>query len=429
MSKTPAKRPSEDDPWEELAEGLFGIEYGKEHASREDEPAFAPPEEPEPEPAFEEPEAGFEEPDSVEEPEPEPVVSEPEDDEPPAIAAKLTEPAAGETEKDPFWDALADWDVDDPHSVSKSPPPTPVVPETPGERPSYDRGSSGRGGRRDERGPRREGGRREGSRGGSRSEGRRDEGRGGRKPEGDRGAPRREEPSRSAPRSERKPPEPVGETEGFGAGLIEEDPFARSVAPEPADDFDDDFEPIETEAAEKSPAQEAEDESEGSRRPRRRRRRRGRRGEGEAEAPASSKPAPVEADFDEDEEEGEGDDEEPLARTASEEPVEEGRPPRGRGRYGRRRRGERPDESEFVFDFIEDDEPAAAAAVADEDELDDEDSVEAMDYANVPSWEEAISYILNPSLVQVEGGSPPAQQKRGSGDAPKQTRHYGRRKS
>jgi hypothetical protein len=47
MSKAPKKNPAEDDPWEELAEGLFGIEYGKEHASREDEASLAPPEEPE----------------------------------------------------------------------------------------------------------------------------------------------------------------------------------------------------------------------------------------------------------------------------------------------------------------------------------------------------------------------------------------------
>jgi ribonuclease E len=343
----------------------------------------------------------------------------------------LTEPTAVDSEKDPFWDALADWDVDDPSSTSKSPPPTPVVPETPGERPSYERSHGGRGGRREDRGPRREGGRREGSRGGSRSEGRRDEGRG-RRPEGGRGESRREEPSRSAPRSERKPPEPIEETEGFGAGLVEDEPFARSVAPEPVDDFDDDSAPIEGEAVEKAPERESEDESgEGPRRRRRRRGRRGRRGEGAAEAPPTSQPAPVEADFDEDDED-EGDEDEPLARTSPDEPAEEegqGRPPRGRGRYGRRRRGDRPDESEFVFDFIEDDEAPAAAAVAEEDDdMDDEDSVEAMNYANVPSWEEAISYILNPSLVQLEGGSPPPQQKRGPGDSPKQTRHYGRRK-
>ena len=50
MSKTPSKSsPSDDDPWESLAEGLFGIEYGKEHASRDDaEEALAPADEPEP---------------------------------------------------------------------------------------------------------------------------------------------------------------------------------------------------------------------------------------------------------------------------------------------------------------------------------------------------------------------------------------------
>jgi hypothetical protein len=53
-----------------------------------------------------------------------------------------------------------------------------------------------------------------------------------------------------------------------------------------------------------------------------------------------------------------------------------------------------------------------------------------IDYADVPTWEEAISYLLHPNQVQVESGSPAGGSQRGGqggGQQPRQTRHYGGR--
>src|SRR5260370_35598355 len=38
-SKSPSSSGNQDDPWEQLAEDLFGLEYGKEHAAHDEGPA------------------------------------------------------------------------------------------------------------------------------------------------------------------------------------------------------------------------------------------------------------------------------------------------------------------------------------------------------------------------------------------------------
>jgi hypothetical protein len=56
---------------------------------------------------------------------------------------------------------------------------------------------------------------------------------------------------------------------------------------------------------------------------------------------------------------------------------------------------------------------------------------QAVSYEDVPTWEEAISYLLHPSQVQVEqgagSGSPPPRQS-SQVDQPRQTRHMGGQK-
>src|SRR5690242_11266490 len=42
-STNPQSASNQDDPWEQLAEDLFGLEYGKEHGSREPSSAAAEP--------------------------------------------------------------------------------------------------------------------------------------------------------------------------------------------------------------------------------------------------------------------------------------------------------------------------------------------------------------------------------------------------
>jgi len=66
---------------------------------------------------------------------------------------------------------------------------------------------------------------------------------------------------------------------------------------------------------------------------------------------------------------------------------------------------------------------------------DDESSEPLINYDNVPSWEEAISYLLHPSTVQVESGpdgaanNPPPRGPSAAPEQPRQTRHYGQRKN
>jgi hypothetical protein len=68
---------------------------------------------------------------------------------------------------------------------------------------------------------------------------------------------------------------------------------------------------------------------------------------------------------------------------------------------------------------------------ASEDETDDESGEHIINYENVPTWEEAISYLLHPSQVQVDSGTGSGASPRGSAsaDQPRQTRHIGHRKN
>jgi hypothetical protein len=67
---------------------------------------------------------------------------------------------------------------------------------------------------------------------------------------------------------------------------------------------------------------------------------------------------------------------------------------------------------------------------------DEDESAETLiNYDNVPSWEEAISYLLHPNQVQVESGAentpsnPPPPRAQANSEQPRQTRHYGNRKN
>jgi hypothetical protein len=65
-----------------------------------------------------------------------------------------------------------------------------------------------------------------------------------------------------------------------------------------------------------------------------------------------------------------------------------------------------------------------------DDESDDESGEHTINYENVPTWEEAISYLLHPNQVQVESGAGGGAGPRGGSgaDQPRQTRHIGHRK-
>ena len=67
------------------------------------------------------------------------------------------------------------------------------------------------------------------------------------------------------------------------------------------------------------------------------------------------------------------------------------------------------------------------------DDGDDESGEEqTVSYENIPTWEEAISYLLHPNQVQVEPGTSSGGPKPPRGappaDQPRQTRHVGHRK-
>jgi hypothetical protein len=105
------------------------------------------------------------------------------------------------------------------------------------------------------------------------------------------------------------------------------------------------------------------------------------------------------------------------------------------------------DRNEGVFDEEDDDESEEmilAGGGSGESDLDsdsddggdggDDESGEeqTVSYENMPTWEEAISYLLHPNQVQVEPGASGGGTKppRGapSSDQPRQTRHVGHRK-
>src|SRR5262245_47968411 len=103
-STKPSAASGSDDPWEKLAEDLFGLEFGKEHAAVE-----TPAPEPAPVPAADEPPF---------EPEPRADVTSGPIEEPP-VAEEKGEPApqyadlpvrpATHSAQDSYWDALANF--------------------------------------------------------------------------------------------------------------------------------------------------------------------------------------------------------------------------------------------------------------------------------------------------------------------------------
>lgn len=238
----------------------------------------------------------------------------------------------------------------------------------------------------------------------------------------------------------------------FGGGLAEDFSPVRPVSESrhPADDLDDtngddlfgdDLSPLADDASDlESPLEQGAASDD---RPRRRRRRRG-RGRGRGGRPGD---AVVSGSGDE-AEDGFGPDDSPVADDSddfaaderdidprgaddaeeADDPWSEDRPaaraPAGGRRGGRGGRGGRDDRggnrgprterpsrpADFGPDDDLVDEPSETAAVANDDD-DDEDFEPAVNYSNVPTWEEAISYLLNPQLVQVDA--------RESGSAPK----------
>jgi hypothetical protein len=185
------------------------------------------------------------------------------------------------------------------------------------------------------------------------------------------------------------------------------------------------------------------DEGDFSRKRRRRRRKRGRSGDREqASSPAPVTPDVPGADWDDaaGPEEDFEDEPDTPASAFGEGLVADGdragSPPRGRHRDSRREgppRRSGPDRAERSEDRFEEElqEISKGGGAPDLDNGDDESGEPPVSYENVPSWEEAISYLLHPDQVQVEAGtdggaSPP----RGSApaDQPRQTRHIGNRK-
>lgn len=427
-----------DDPWEQLAEDLFGLEQGKEHtaistpaeapraAAESQAPAVAEPPAAHERPAVEAP-FDFGVPEPVVEPVAESPARESEISSAPEESAEPEPPApvAAQSAQDSYWDALANWNWDDSDA------------------------SGGRG-RRGERS------RREGSRS-------RDEGRSPRPPSpSDRPAPpRAETPSRGSPVSPAAVDDDFGAFEGGKTPPGErsdrgEDARSQfSSVADASEGLDDDSAEDDTETT--APDGAADEEGAPRKRRRRRRRRRG-RGEGEAPAapgatdaaptlpgddwdePAAAEPAPASPPPPRRREERPGNARSGQARPGRSRPAAEGesrrdsqasRPPRSQGHRDQRRATPpvedrasevRAPEDRAPGDDFEFGLPAVQAAP---DEADDP-AEPAVSYDDVPSWEEAISYLLNPSQVQAEGGgdrgAPPAA------DQPRQTRHYGGRK-
>jgi hypothetical protein len=115
-----------------------------------------------------------------------------------------------------------------------------------------------------------------------------------------------------------------------------------------------------------------------------------------------------------------------------------GRPPRGRHRDRDSRREGPPRRSSVDRAEREDrfeEEPIeisqGGGAPAPSFDVDDESGEPPVSYDNVPTWEEAISYLLHPNQVQVEeGGDQDSGPPRGpsSPNQPRQNRHVGKGK-
>lgn len=435
-----SQKPSTDssDPWEQLAEDLFGLEYGKEHASREPEPpvtgrarveASIAPDEPV-RPAEERVEPA-EEPVLEREPAGEPSAEvefafDEAEESSESTESAPTEPTAGAavSAQDSYWDALANWNWDESEGGKGK---TSAAPRS--ERPPRGGGPRGREGR--------------------------DEGRGRR---GSERPPRQASSAAAAsPAAHRAPPAPPSTPDDFGLGVVEPvADFEATVEADrpPAEPFE--VEGIHPPAEPAAPAsragreergypprnrgpgraeEERGEEGDGHRKRRRRRRRRRSPGEsGERAAPAATPEAPIPgADWEED-----GG---PAGESAEapEEPGKEfGRPPEKRGREPRRSRDERRRPAPEVVDepFEEEERPEEIVVAGGEEgddgfeEGDDESEEQIVSYDNVPTWEEAISYLLHPNQVQVEpGAGTPPPRGGASGEAPpRQTRHVGHHK-
>lgn len=439
MAADPHKLPRDDDSWGKLASDLFGINLSADDLDLSDIEPPPPPVAPAPHAAPPQPVAAASKVDEIdladmdfdaddadfdddEEDEDEiaappaaaPITAssmsdddddEEDDDDDDEEASTESQPDGG----DDFWDALESWDWEASETANAGS----SAGESSRDRPRSDRGPRGRdrggrgGDRRDDRGsrpPRRDNDRPPRERTSeARPVGERQE----RKPEPrtDR-PPRREEPPRRQPPRE---PRAADVSDEFGDGLVESSgalPAAgwdddlpappRSERPRIVEDAEiDERDDMPDDVGEETVSRRPEDESG---RPRRRRRRR-RRGSSDREAPAartedSDEFAPAEIEGDEPAEDALED--RPPARER-EESADRG-PRRGRRRRGRGGRGgERPapadaapsrESASAEMDFGPDD--------ADES-FEEEAPVVAVTYENIPTWEEAISYLLKPA--------------------------------
>jgi hypothetical protein len=437
--KTPADAGS-DDPWEQLAEDLFGLEFGKEHAAavpvRETEavaPAPAPA-------AIERPAV----PETSDEPRPakaplggaSPAADLPETSSAAPVAFdEIPVRPATPSAQDSYWDALANWKWDESEAPGGKGKPS-------GPRPDAPRG--GRPQSRQESRPEPRPDSRQGERparsappaSGPAASARAEKAEFGKSDEfGDFGLGVGSSPSSGATPSRREAAEAAGLEAGRGSA---DDDASESDELEETEDFTND------EEAGESAGPAGGDENAPRKRRRRRRRRRSRSGEGAATGSAVSGEPRVAADR-----------EKPVepARPRSEESPrapereggrerhrrdEESRPPR-RGRRDRRGRGapvadERHEFSDDEFGALStDDEPMNAGDDVHSDHPADDDGdfgEPAVNYDDVPTWEEAISYLLHPNQVQVEssGSSGSAPGGAGSSEQSRQNRHYGGRR-
>ena len=160
----------------------------------------------------------------------------------------------------------------------------------------------------------------------------------------------------------------------------------------------------------------------------RRRRRRGRGGRRGGRDDVRDDAAPVDGDFDD-----------AVADVSSEDADEDSEedtpePARGRRDRGGRRGGGRPAvRSEFADDeesLEPDDFETVSQSEEDDEDDEDDDPVEPGSWGPVPTWEEAIEFLLRPDLVEIDPSSPGGQSARGSTSdgARSATRHYGPRK-
>jgi hypothetical protein len=514
----PTSKSDQGDPWEQLAEDLFGLEFGKEHGSRESSSPAVVPEAPAAVPA---PIVRVEEP-----PERASVVSsveaEPQHQAQPTFAAEpaFAEPAASpdpgssqETDEtsppavaeagspqDSYWDALANWNWDESEGSSS---------KARSEAPRSSGGPPPRGGPRgrDARG---------------RDEGR--DRRGGEKPQrqtsdssSQGSAPAQGRPSAaearhsstsqpSAPRAGRSSSAAAGDD--FGLGVADEpaefrapaearatedswvfeperpvsDTTSRDESSKPAPTSNrGDHRPGPGEPSSREPSSRdtgtdqgpaKQEEGEFPRKKRRRRRRRSRGGDRvpgsttgpttgavSGETPAAESPA-SDDEWDDDSagpETEAAEDEPDVPAADSREEVKDriegdrhvhARGPRRGPRNDRSRREGSPRRSQAASadaarsesrvdeghgEFEE--EPLLVGGGVEEsvgeDDGEDDATEQAVSYEDVPTWEEAISYLLHPSQVQVEpgagNGSAPGRQAPPA-DQPRQTRHMGGQK-